>query len=220
MNEFSKIYLAWRKGKGTRRHIVGLLERTSDNNITFEYLPEASKLKYSDGFIPYFEFQDLNRKYDQNVLQIFSHRLMKPERPDIASFYSFWEVDSTKADDRFYLLGKTQGLMATDNFEFLADYESCYNSHFLTDIAGLSYANLPSGTLKHGDILNYEYEEDNPKDPKAILVKYGDLKIGYIKKIHSNIFTRCKSNTFDLVVKAIEQNGTIRKVFASVSLRE
>jgi len=30
MVDFSKIYLAWRKGKGSRRHIVGLLERSEE----------------------------------------------------------------------------------------------------------------------------------------------------------------------------------------------
>ncbi len=47
-----------------------------------------------------------------------------------------------KADDKFYLLGKTQGLVATDNFEFLAEYHLIPNTHFLTDIAGLSHKKI------------------------------------------------------------------------------
>lgn len=143
MSEFSKIYLAWRKGSGSRRHIVGLLEIDNDNNVTFQYLPEAKTLRKTEGFIPYFEFQDLDKVYDVNVLSIFSHRLIKTDRPDVQNFLDFWEVPTDKADDKFYLLGKTQGLTATDNFEFLAEYHTTTDLHFLTDISGLSYAQIP-----------------------------------------------------------------------------
>jgi hypothetical protein len=47
---------------------------------------------------------------------------MKTDRPDIETFFKFWEVDKEKSGDKFYLLGKTQGLVPTDNFKFLAEY--------------------------------------------------------------------------------------------------
>src|SRR5690606_13899285 len=150
MAEFSKIYLAWRKGKGSRRHIVGILERQADNNVSFKYLPEVRNLVKTEGFIPYFEFPDLEKTYEHNVIQIFSHRLIKPERPDVLTFSDFWEVDSALAEDKFYLLGKTQGLTASDNFEFLADYNYFPGIRFLTDLSSLTHLQLPKDSLKKG----------------------------------------------------------------------
>lgn len=216
MSEFSKKYLAWRKGSGSRRHIVGLLERDHDNNITFHYVPEAKNLKLTEGFIPYFEFQNLDKTYDLNVLSIFAHRLIKTDRPDVQSFLDFWEVSANKVDDKFYLLGKTQGLTATDNFEFLAEYQHQKDLPFLTDISGLSYEKIPKDFIKAGDILQYSFENDNEYDKEAVVVSYQGTKLGYIKRIHCWIFQ--KLNNLSLTVKAIEQNGIIRKIFVKVSI--
>lgn len=216
MAEFSKIYLAWRKGKGSRRHIVGILERQADNNVSFKYLPETRNLVKTEGFIPYFEFPDLEKTYEHNVIQIFSHRLIKPERPDVLTFYDFWEVDSALAEDKFYLLGKTQGLTAADNFEFLADYNYFPGIRFLTDLSGLTHLQLPKDSLKKGDILQYKLEKENSYDPYAVEVFSQGQKVGYIKKIHCRLFHHAPQTALRVVVKAIEKNGTIRKVFVTV----
>ncbi|PRD46910.1 hypothetical protein [Sphingobacterium haloxyli] len=217
MAEFSKIYLAWRRGKDSRRHIVGLLERSEDNNVTFQYLPQTKDLVKSEGFIPYFEFQDLDKVYDNNVLQIFSHRLIKAERPDISSFYEFWEVNPAEAHDKFYLLGKTQGLTASDNFEFLAEYVYQPKVHFLTDLSGLSYISLPKDTVKKGDFLQYALEEDNKFDQDAVKLSFNGTDIGYIKKIHCRVFHQAPKQSLNVQVKAIEQNAIMRKIFVTVS---
>lgn len=215
MSEFSKIYLAWRKGSGSRRHIVGLLERDSDNNITFQYLPEAKTLKLTEGFIPYVEFQNLDKVYDINVLSIFAHRLIKTDRPDAQRVLDFWEVSAEKVDDKFYLLGKTQGLTATDNFEFLAEYQDSDDLPFLSDISGLSHSQIPRDFVRNGDSLQYALEKDNAYDPEAVLVSFNGTKLGYIKKIHCRIFQEI--DDLKLTVKAIEQNGVIRKMFIKIS---
>lgn len=215
MSEFSKIYLAWLKGSGSHKHIVGLLEKDNDNNVTFRYLPEAKTLRKTEGFIPYFEFQDLDKVYDVNVLSIFSHRLIKTDRPDVQNFLDFWEVPTDKADDKFYLLGKTQGLTATDNFEFLAEYHNATDLHFLTDISGLSYAQIPRNFVKNGNSLQYALEIDNEYDKEAVMVTFNGTKLGYIKRIHCRVFQ--ETPNLLLSVKAIEQNGVIRKIFVKVS---
>lgn len=215
MSEFSKIYLAWRKGSGSRRHIVGLLEKDNDNNVTFQYLPEAKTLRKTEGFIPYFEFQDLDKVYDVNVLSIFSHRLIKTDRPDVQNFLDFWEVPADKADDKFYLLGKTQGLTATDNFEFLAEYQSTKDVHFLTDISGLSHTKITRDFVKSGDLLQYALDKDNEHDKEAVIVTFNGTMLGYIKRIHCRVFQEAPNLL--LSVKAIEQNGVIRKIFVKVS---
>lgn len=216
MIEFDKIYLIWRKGSGSRRHAVGILEKTPDGRNEFKYLPKAAELLKSEGFSPYTEFQDLNRSYNGNVAEVFGQRLTKSDRPDVASFYKFWEVDADKASDKFYLLGKTQGLVPTDNFEFLAEYKLQPGVHFLTELAGLSQNPLQKGQLQIGDELTFEKEENNSHGKFAVKVFKGNLQVGYIKKYHSKVFFELGAEKLKLTVKALEQNGFIKRVFVKI----
>lgn len=219
MIEFDKIHLVWRQGTGKRRVSVGILEKSADGKHTFKYDPDVAELQKTDGFTLYTEFQDITKTYNGNVAEIFGQRLMKSDRPDVDTFYKFWEIDKEKADDRFYLLGKTQGLVPTDNFEFLAEYKLIPNLHFLTDIAALSINDpkLTRDTIKVGDKLRFELEPNNPQDNFAVKVYKDDLPIGYIKKYHCKVFHEVGSERLNLTVKAIEQNGFIKKIFAKVT---
>jgi hypothetical protein len=218
MAEFDRIFLVWRKGPGTRRHVVGLLERAPDGSHTFKYSPEAETLVTTDGFTPYTEFQDLHKTYNGNVAEIFGQRLVRVERSDSRSFYNFWEVDQNKINDKFYLLGKTQGLVATDNFEFLADYKLSPDTDFVTEVAGLSQQDkLDRDDVMIGDQLDFQKEPDNEKDPKAVMVFKGNKKIGYIKKCHNHIFTEPGAEHLTLTVKALDQNGVIKRIFILVA---
>ena len=218
MTEFDKIYVTWRKGVGTRRHIVGVLQKTTDGNHIFNYEPTVEELQTKEGFTPYTEFQDINKQYNGNVAEIFGQRLTKTDRPDIQSFFKFWEVDESKAQDKFYLLGKTQGLVPTDNFEFLAEYHLTPDIHFLTELASLSQLQLPKGSLQINDELRFEKEPTNSNDQFAVKVFKGDKEVGYIKKIHSRVFYESGADKLKLTVKAIDQNGVIKRVFVKVSL--
>lgn len=218
MAEFDRIYLVWRKGPGTRRHVVGILEKAQDGSHTFKYLPQAEKLMATEGFTPYTEFQDLHKTYNGNVAEIFGQRLVRVERSDSRTFFNFWEVDQDKVADKFYLLGKTQGLVATDNFEFLADYHLCAETHFVTEVAGLSQQEkLDRDDVMIGDRLNFQLEPDNENDPKAVMVFKGHKKIGYIKKCHNHIFTEPGAEHLTLTVKALDQNGVIKRIFVLVA---
>lgn len=44
----------------------------------------------------------------------------------------------------------------------------------------------------------------------------GSKHIGYIKKIHSRVFYKIRKKCFELKVKAVEENGVIKRVFVSV----
>ncbi|MDI1233106.1 MAG: HIRAN domain-containing protein [bacterium] len=217
MQEFDKIYVVWRKGAGERRTAVGELIKTPEGKHIFKYYSDAIKLQKEEGFTPYTEFQDLSKEYNGNVAEIFGQRLTKSDRPDITSFYKFWEVDSDKANDKFYLLGKTQGLVPTDNFEFLAEYKLIPNLHFLTEIAGLSKMQVPKGTLQIGDLLRYELEPTNQRDSSAVKVFKGNQHLGYIKKYHNKVFHEANKDDLKISVSAIDQNGVLKRVFIKVT---
>lgn len=218
MKEFDKIFLSWRKGQGERRHIVGTLEESPDYKYVFTYDRHGIDKAQKEGFTPYTEFPEINKIYNGNVLDIFGQRLIKQERPDIQKFYDFWEIEPQNKDDKFYLLGHTQGLLPSDNFEFLADYNIVEGLHFLTEVAALSTKNLPSDKLNVGDKLNFEIENNNEHDKDAVKIFKSDLEIGYVKKIHCRVFHKAGAEKLKISVKAIDKNGTIKRIFIKVSL--
>ena len=218
MEEFDTIHVVWRKGVGGRRHSVGILKKSAEGKHMFNYSADAETLQKEQGFTPYTEFQDFHKSYNGNVAEIFGQRLTKTDRSDIGSFFKFWEVDTEKANDKFYLLGKTQGLVPTDNFEFLAEYNLTSDTHFLTEIASLSQNPLQKGTLQIGDTLRIEQEPTNEYDDYAVKVYKEDLFVGYLKKYHNKIFYQQGAEGLKLVVKALEQNGVIKRVFVKLSV--
>ncbi len=115
-------------------------------------------------------------------------------------------------------MGHTQGLLPTDNFEFLADYNIVPSLHFLTELAGLSKYQLPGHSLNVGDILRFEIDKENEHDSEAVKVFKGSLEIGYVKKIHCKVFHKQGAEKLKLFVKALDKNGRIKKVFIKVSL--
>jgi hypothetical protein len=208
--------LSWRQGTGKGRHIVGVLKRNSTKGVSFAYIEEGVEEAKKEGFTPYTEFPDLNKEYDNNVLEIFGQRIIKSEREDIKDFWDFWEIDPDHIEDKFYLLAHTQGLTPTDNFEFLADYNPTKTIRFLTDIAGLTSLKLPLGIVKVGDILTYRFDSKNQYDKNAIKVFKGETFIGYIKKIHSRVFYKTKAKILKLKVIALDQNGVVKRIFLKV----
>ncbi len=216
MKEIGHIYLSWREGLGKRRHVVGVLKRNASLGVRFSYIQKGVDVAKKDGFSPYTEFPDFDKEYTNNVLEVFGQRIMKSERSDISDFYDFWEIDNKFKDDKFYLLAHTQGLNPTDNFEFLADYNPNKSLRFLTDLASLSSLKLSADSVKPGDILTYKMEPDNEFDDKAVKVFKGDKEVGYIKKIHSRVFYKQKGSLLKLIVKAVEQNGIIKRIFLKV----
>ena len=124
MKEFEKLYLSWRKGLGSRRFIVGIIEQTPEDRYVFTYDKNAVEAAKQEGFTPYTEFPDITKTYNGNVLEIFGQRLVKSERPDIQNFYDFWEIDAFSTQDKFYLLGHTQGLLPTDKFRAFSGFQS------------------------------------------------------------------------------------------------
>lgn len=219
MKELGHIYLSWREGLGKRRHIVGVLKRNATSGVRFSYISKGVEIAKKNGFSPYTEFPNIDKEYTENVLEVFGQRIMKSERSDISDFYDFWEIDTKYKDDKYYLLAHTQGLNPTDNFEFLADYNPDKSLRFLTDLAGLSALQLPAGIIKPGDLLTYQLESDNEFDDKAVKVFKGEKEIGYIKKIHSRVFYKQKETLLKLVVKAVEQNGVIKRIFVKVCIK-
>ena len=210
---FGNISLCWRPKSGERRHIVGVIHQSA-SGITFKYNDTARKL---ENFTPLASFPDLNQEYNINVLENFSQRLTRAERPDIQRYYDFWKIEPEYRDDKLYILAKTQGLQAGDMFEFLADYNPIKGMNFVSEICGLSHAQLPSDTLKIGDQLKWKAEPDNMHDKNAIALYKENIKLGYVKLVHNRVFAKHRGS-IQIEVMSIETNGHLNKAYIRIYL--
>jgi hypothetical protein len=217
LKEVGNIHLTWRKGAGFPRHIVGVIKRNATDGISFSYNQHLIDAAKKDGFTPYVEFKDIEKNYTENVIEIFGQRLMKQERSDISSFYSFWQIDHKFAGNKYYMLAHTQGLLPIDNFEFLAEYYPIKDLSFVSDLAGLTHSKLDPSHLIAGDELNYIKERNNPYDKYAVKVFKGDTYIGLIKLKHNLVFHRSKSR-LKIRVTAVISDAIIRRVFVKISM--
>ncbi len=217
MKSIKNIYLSWRKGKSYRRHIVGVIRRNANEGIRFEYLKPNLSEALKDGFAPYVDFPDINKVYKEHVIDIFGQRLIQAERSDIQRYYDFWELDKRYVDDKYYMLAYTQGLLSTDNFEFLAEFYPKRDLCFVSEICGLTERNIASNLIKPGEELRWLRESQNEFDKYAVQVFKGNTLIGYVKKIHNKVFYENLKGRLKIVVKSIDQNGVINRVFIRIS---
>ena len=215
MKAIGKIYLAWRKGRGSRRTIVGVIHKSATGGVRFHYLKDGVLKAMEDGFSPYIDFPEIEKTYTENVLEIFGQRLIKTERSDIQRYLDFWDIDSKYKEDKFYLLAYTQGMLSNDNFEFLADFHPIKGLKFVSEICGLSHRKLSSGSLAVGERLFYELENRNPNDKFAVKVKRDKQVLGYVKMVHSKVFHKTRF-PLKIKVKSIDQNGLINRVFIEI----
>lgn len=210
------IYLAWRKGAGYPRIIIGVIKRNSFG-VTFSYLQNGLDEAKKEGFVTYTDFPDEKKVYTEGVLDIFGLRLNKSEREDIQKYYDYWEIDPQFKDDKYYLLAHTQGLLPTDNFEFLADFNPIKGISFTSELCFLTKLQLPKDTLEEGDELTWIKEPQNVHDRYAVKVYKGDTFVGYIKKVHSHIFYKKCRSKLKITVKSLNRNGHLNRAFIRIS---
>ncbi len=217
MKQYIKcIYLVWRRARNDSRIKIGVIKKNQTNGVTFRYLPDGVEKAISKGFNMYPDFPDFNMVYKNNVLETFAQRLTNTERSDIQKYYNYWEIRPELKDDKFYVLAQTQGLLSTDNFEFIAEYYPVKELKFTSEICGLTKRQLPPNTLRVGDELTWKLDKTNPFDSYAVQLFKDGIDIGYVKTIHSKVFHDSKYKKFKIQVKSIEQNGHLNRAFIAV----
>lgn len=220
-----KIYLTWRKDVDRPRHIIGILQR-DNNNYSFMYSEKNVAIAaQEDDFTYYPAFNDVNKVYTDNVLEVFKRRLLNPQRRDYDNFLNYWGAISYK-DDTFSLLGLTGAKLLTDNFEFIAPHKE-YPARFNTDVSWLntksqyivdSIRQLSNKEVE--DRISLELQPENSYDNKAVKVLFEKETLGYIKSIHcENVFDAISENkSVKLHVANITKNGTIKEVLLRINI--
>lgn len=213
----NRLYVSWQRNPHESRHIIAKIERTPENNaLTFDYLPEFDEAKQK-GLSHFFGFKNVANFSPQEIEKMLSLRVISPNRKDKDDFLRFWEAENVT--DMFDVLALTQGKSPTDNFEFLADYETNTQpiQSFITDLAGVYFQKLDAGSIYKGEILSFQKEPHNEFDKEAVAVYKGTLKLGYIKRVHNRVFHN-PLYEIRLSVKSFEQNGTIKQIMAKVEV--
>lgn len=170
---------------------------------------------HEQGISPLVDFP-CGKEYTKNVLDILSMRLNDPTRPDMEKYFRFWEIPAENRADTFYLLAHTQGLLATDNYEFLAEYNLTKDLRFVSEICGLSHTSINPDAISIGDELRWEREASNKHDPHAVALYAGDLKLGYVKEVHNRVFATERANGLRVRVKSMEAHGCLVRAFVSI----
>jgi hypothetical protein len=216
MKTLGSVYLTWRIGRGHHRHVIGVTRNKKDaDSFYFKYLV-TPEIATQIGFVAYTAFPNLQKTYTENVLDIFGLRLTRAERSDIQKYYDFWEIEPRYKNDKRYLLAHTQGLLATDNFEFLADYYPSKKLSFISEIYGLSHYNPPPEILIEGEELQWQYDRQNKYDKFAVKVFKDATLLGYVKTIHSKTFYKKGGDALKIQVKSIDKNGRINRIFVKI----
>lgn len=213
-----KIYLSWRHGHGGRRFLVGVFSRenSSSDIIEFKYQQEEVLKAQKKGFYNYPEFPEIDKVYKTNIKTALMLRLMPKSRVDRKSYLSFWNADNDNYD-WFDELGFTQGKLATDTFEFLADFPKKFNGKsigFVSDVASLTHNKLAVDSVQVGDKLRFEAEPNNKFDKDAIKLFKKDLFLGYVKRGHNLFFKKIHNKEVNITVTNVEgKNGYINKFY-------
>lgn len=210
------IFLSWREGQGYSRIVVGVIKQNETEGTRFSYDSKGVETAKQKGFVCYTDFPDVNKEYSENVLDVFGQRLNKSEREDIQNYYDFWEIDPKYKNNKYYLLAHTQGILATDNFEFLADYSPVRNLRFISEICSLSHLKLSPNSVSEGDFLQWRLEPNNEHDRFAVQVFNGDTYLGRIKRVHSKVFYKQGGDRLKIQVKSVVSNGTLNRVFIKI----
>lgn len=217
-----KIFLSWRPGIGEGRFLVGVFSRenSSGDDIEFVYQQEEVAKAKEKGFYNYPEFPDLNKVYRTNLKTALSLRLMPKTRADRNNYLSFWSANIDGLD-WFDELGFTQGELATDTFEFLAEYPKKHNGvgiKFISNIASLSHLQLTSDSVEIGDKLRFELEPENKFDKYAVRILRKKEFIGYVKRGHNLFFHKVRNEDVDIRISSLEKNGKMNQIYFSVKV--
>lgn len=208
-----QIVVTWRQGRGAARVPVAIVRKNETEGVSFRYIQEGIEQAKRSGFVCYPDFTDINKIYNQNVQQILSHRLISPDRPDIDRYYDFWEIPEESRGDAFRMLAYTQGILPTDNFEFLAQYYSVRGVRFVSEITGFSENPLETGCLQEGSMLEWKLDPQNEYDKYAVALYYRSQLIGHVKRVHNDVFHLKNAKLLKVKIKKLEQNGHVNKAY-------
>lgn len=207
MKSIGNIYLAWRKDAKSPRILVGVIKHNATDGLRFFYLADGALEARRQGFETYKGFPDVTHVYTENVLRIFGHRILQAAGSDIEAYFDAWHINREYKSKPLYMLAYTQGMLPTDNFEFLASFNPRKDFSLVTEVCQLS----SDHALAEGDVLRYV----SVKNSEVVKLYKGTMKIGEVKEVHARLFGKAKN--FVVRVHWIEKGDDSDRVFIHIS---
>ena len=185
------VFIAWRGGSPERGEWspVARLDRVA-GDYRFVYTRGARTLA---GFHPFPGMPDLEEAYhSQTLFPLFANRLLSKSRPEYEAWLTWIGFDPQCPPEPLALLSVTEGIRQTDALEVFPcpvpdASDGKYRTHFF--LHGLRHASSQAQarltTLRAGDVLSIELEDDNTHDPQAVAVwvdREARLRLGYVPR--------------------------------------
>ncbi|GAA4084232.1 HIRAN domain-containing protein [Zhongshania borealis] len=217
------LLLTWRPiREAASRYLVGYLRR-SESGYTFEYaLNTQDFIDAKDhGFSGYPAFKIADRSYNIDVLSSFAKRLPPASRGDFSRFLAAHMVAPGSYEDAFELISYTGIRLPSDGFDLIPDLGNvALPFNYLVEVAGTRYniSTEEAGKLSVGDRVNLFREDDNQYDSNAIAVMNGNMKIGYINRLHCRALRALIANGVSVSCRIARLNGTQERPLIFVML--
>lgn len=186
----ASVFIAWRGGTPEcgQWSPVARMDRV-DGEFRFAYTQGALTLA---GFRPFPGMENLHREYRSRTLfPMLTNRLLSKSRPEYAAWLAWGGFDPRTTPDPLAILGVTEGIRQTDALEVfpcpLPDAKGRYQTRFF--VHGLRHASAIAHdllqSLRVGDALALQLENDNLHDPQAVaIVARGEeiIRLGYVPR--------------------------------------
>ncbi|GFE97719.1 HIRAN domain-containing protein [Gluconobacter sp. Gdi] len=197
------MYLCWQSPDITadRRHwAVANVLQGDENNFHLRYFTEDEEFAQHNGgkslraakdlgFSGYPAFS-MRREHTDGVRENFMRRLPPRTRPDFPLFLEKFCLSPDMHLSDFSLLARTGAKLPGDNFSFVDPLRG-YTApcDFLIEVAGFRHQpNDIRSSLKIGQPLTFELDEQNSHDKCAIKVMAEGNKIGYVNRLQTHSF--------------------------------
>ena len=198
--------------------VVGKLEHDS-HVYRYVYTEGARVLA---GFRAFPGMPDLDQVYESDQLfPVFANRLLAKSRPEYDAYLTWSGFDPANPPDPLAILAVTEGIAQTDFLEVFPCPSRDEGSHFTTKffLHGLRHATPEAieqtNRLKVDESLLLEFEDDNPRDPRAVAIwvdKKGERhRIGYVPRYLSRdvrtLAAKCPESAPQLHVERINPSA-------------
>jgi hypothetical protein len=168
------LYVAWRRPEGLIVPVGRLTQRSEPDGSTdfrFVYLKGAERNEEFPGLPGLLDRYQVHESH--TLFPVFANRLMPRERADYGSYVE--QLDLTVEADPFEVLGRSEGVRATDRIEVFpaaerADDGRLCTLFFARGIRHLEGASESVDGLRQGDELTLVPEPDNEVNPRAMLL--------------------------------------------------
>lgn len=187
--EPNRLWLAWQSpdapGRDRARRVVAEIVRENSDNVVFRYLENNADFQEArnNGFKGFPAFDIRASEHRTGVLDAFVRRLPPRKREDFSDYLVTHRLPKKFSGSDMALLGYTGAKLPGDGFEIVPDLTNARPPlELLLEVAGFRYQGLSIQDLMIGAGVQFFPEPENSVDSQAIVIKYNDIRIGYVSK--------------------------------------